>query len=63
MPSPKQKIRRRKAKKRKGKVTIKEHVKVRSKRTKRANTDTLPNAPARVYPENAVHFKVKIRRK
>lgn len=52
-----------KAKKRKGKVTIKERVKVRSKATKRANTDALPNAPARVYPENAVHFKVKIRRK
>lgn len=64
MPSPKPKVRRRKAKKRKGKVTIKEHVKVRSKRTKRANTDTLPNAPTRkTLPDNGVTFKIKIRRK
>lgn len=63
MPSPKPKIRRRKAKKRKGKVTIKERVKVRSKATKRADRDSLPNAPAKVYPDNGVHFKVKIRKK
>lgn len=62
MPSPKPKVRRRKAKKRKSKVTIKEHVKVRSKGTKRANTDTLPNAPTRV-PDAGVTFKVRIRKK
>ena len=64
MPSPKPKIRRRKAKKRKGKVVIKERMKVRSKGTKRANTDTLPNAPTRTtLPDNSITFKVKIRRK
>lgn len=62
MPSPKPKIRRRKAKKRKGKVTIKERVKVRSKATKRANRDSLPNAPTRV-PDMGVTFRVKIRKK
>lgn len=25
--------------------------------------DTLPKAPAKVYPENAAHIKVKIRKK
>ena len=53
----------RKPKKRKGKVVIKETAKVRKKGAKRAKNDTLPIAPARVYPENAVHFKVKIRKK
>lgn len=64
MPSPKPKIRRRKAKKRKGKVTIKERVKVRSKATKRADRDSLPNAPTRkTLPDNSVTFKIKIKRK
>ena len=52
-----------KAKKKKRKVVIKETAKVRKKGAKRAKNDTLPIAPARVYPENAVHFKVKIRKK
>ena len=52
-----------KAKKKKRKVVIKETAKVRKKGAKMAKNDTLPIAPARVYPENAVHFKVKIRKK
>lgn len=51
------------AKKRKGKVIVKESAKLRSKGTKSDSVNALPIAPARVYPENAVHFKVKIRKK
>lgn len=52
-----------KPRKRKGKVVVRESVKVRPKGTKMDSTKALPIAPARVYPENAVHFKVKIRKK
>ena len=51
-----------KAKKRKGKVVIKETAKVRKKGAKMAKNDTLPIAPARV-PDNSVTFKVKVRKK
>ena len=32
-------------------------------RVYRASGDTIRKAPAKVYPENAVHFKVKLRKK
>lgn len=51
-----------KAKKRKGKVTIKETAKVRKKGAKKAKNDILPIAPTRV-PDNSVTFKVKVRKK
>lgn len=63
MPSPKPKIRRRKAKKRKGKVVIKERVKLRSKATKRANRDSLQRIEARPPADVAPTFRIKIRRK
>lgn len=60
MPKPKKKAAT-KAKKVKGKVSVRQKVKVRPKGTKNANTDTLI-APTKV-PDNAVTFKVKIKRK
>lgn len=49
-------------KKVKSKVVIKEKVKVRPKAAK--SRDSLPKAPTRTtLPDNAVTFKVKIRRK
>lgn len=50
-----------KPKKRKRKIRIKAGAKVVKKDS--VKNDTLPKAPAKVYPENAAHFKVKIRKK
>lgn len=61
MATPKKK--RSKAKKRKGSVIVSQKAKIVKKGAQTAKKDTLPNAPAKVYPENAVHFKVKIRKK
>lgn len=61
MPTPKKK--RSKAKKRKSRIVVSQKAKIVKKGTQTAKKDTLPNAPAKVYPENAVHFKVKIRKK
>ena len=61
MPTPKK--RRSTARKRKGSVVVRSKAKIVKKGERKAKNDTLPNAPAKVYPENAVHFKVKIRKK
>ena len=61
MATPKKK--RSKAKKRKGRIVVSQKAKIVKKGTQKAKKDTLPNAPAKVYPENAVHFKVKMRKK
>lgn len=50
-----------KPKKRKRKIRIKTGAKVVKKGS--VKNDTLPKAPARVYPENAAHIKIKIRKK
>ena len=61
MPTPKKK--RSTARKRNGSVVVRSKAKIVKKGTQTAKKDTLPNAQAKVYPENAVHFKVKIRKK
>lgn len=50
-----------KPKKRKGKIKVSQKARVRKKSEQRK--DTIPKAPARVYPENAAHIKIKIRKK
>ncbi len=50
-----------KPKKRKGKIRVRTGAKVVKKDSVR--NDTLPKAPAKVYPENAAHMKIKIRKK
>jgi hypothetical protein len=50
-----------KTKKRKGKIRVRTGARVVKKDSVR--NDTLPKAPARVYPENAAHIKIKIRKK
>ena len=52
----------------KRKVRVKQRVELVHKndktRVKRArDIDSIPIAPARVYPENGAHFKVKLRKK
>lgn len=61
MPTPKKN--RSTARKRNGSVVVRSKAKIVKKGTQTAKKDTLPNALAKVYPENAVHFKVKIRKK
>jgi len=51
------------ARKCKCKCHIKETLEVRKKGQQIGKNDTLPKAPAKVYPENAAHIKVKIRKK
>lgn len=50
-----------KPKKRKGKIKVSQKARVRKKSEQ--PKDTIPKAPARVYPENAAHIKMKIRKK
>ena len=50
-----------KPKKKKRKIRVRTGAKVVKKSS--VKNDTLPKAPAKVYPENAAHFKVKIRKK
>ena len=45
----------------KRKVKVSAQARVRKKND--VKNDTLPQAPSKVYPENAAHFKVKIRKK
>ena len=55
-----------KPKKRKRKIRIKQKAAIVRKDSIQRDSvrnDTLPKAPAKVYPENAAHFKVKIRKK
>ena len=50
----------------KRKVKLKKSVAIVKKDSVQNDTlrrDTLRKAPAKVYPENGVHFKIKIRRK
>lgn len=55
-----QQIKKRKRKvKRKVRVSTKAKVRKKSEQPK----DTIPKAPAKVYPENAAHIKIKIRKK
>lgn len=61
MPSSKPKIRRRKAKKRKGKVVIKETAKVRKKGSEKR--DTIPTMPTQLPRSAGTVFKVKIKKK
>ena len=46
---------------RKGKIKVSQKARVRKKSEQ--PKDTIPKAPARVYPENAAHIKIKIRKK
>ena len=50
-----------KPKKRKGNVKVSQKARVRKKSEQ--PKDTIPKAPAKVYPENAAHIKIKIRKK
>ena len=50
-----------KPKKRKRKIRVRTGAKVVKKDS--VKNDTMQKAPAKVYPENAAHFKVKIRKK
>ena len=50
-----------KPKNRKRKIRVRTGAKVVRKDSVR--NDTIPKAPARVYPENAPHIKIKIRKK
>lgn len=43
------------------KVKVKQRARVRKKSEQKK--DTIPKAPAKVYPENAAHIKIKIRKK
>ena len=52
-----------KSKKRKVKRKVSVSTKAKVRKKSEQPKDTIPKAPARVYPENAVHFKVKIRKK
>jgi len=61
MAQPKKRATR--ARKCKCKCHIKETLEVRKKGQQIGKNDTLPKAPAKVYPENAAHIKVKIRKK
>lgn len=45
----------------KKKVKIKQKARVKKK--KKGGNDSIPKAPAKVYPENAPHIKVKVRKK
>lgn len=45
----------------KGKIKVKKSAQLRKKNEQ--PKDTIPKAPARVYPENAAHIKIKIRKK
>ena len=47
--------------KKKGKIKLSQRTSVRKKNEQ--PKDTIPKAPARVYPENAAHIKIKIRKK
>lgn len=51
------------ARKCKCKCHIKEKAQIVKKGQQIGKNDTLPKAPAKVYPENAAHIKVKIRKK
>ena len=50
-----------KPKKRKGKIKVSQKARVRKKSEQQK--DTIQKAPAKVYPENAAHIKIKIRKK
>lgn len=55
-----------KPKKRKGKIRVSQKARVRKKSEQPKDTiqkDTIQKAPAKVYPENAAHIKIKIRKK
>ena len=50
-----------KPKKRKRKIKVSQKARIRKKSEQ--SKDTMPKALARVYPENAAHIKIKIRKK
>lgn len=50
-----------KPKKRKGKIKVSQKARVRKKSEQ--PKDTIPKAPAMVYRDTGVNFKIKIRRK
>lgn len=50
-----------KPKKRKRKIRVKTGAKIVKKDS--VKNDAIPKAPAKVYPENAAHIKIKIRKK
>ncbi len=55
-----------KPKKRKRKIRIKQKAAIVRKDSVQRDSvrnDTIPKAPAKVYPENAAHMKIKIRKK
>lgn len=52
----------RRRRKKQGKVVIRERAKLVHKGDS-IGGDSIPKAPAKVYPENSVNFKVKIRKK
>lgn len=45
----------------KGKIKVKKSAQLRKKGEQ--PKDTIPKAPAKVYPENGAHIKIKIRKK
>lgn len=51
------------ARPRKGKIKIKQKVGLRKKSEAPADNTRVEKAKARVYPENAAHIKVSIRKK
>lgn len=58
MPKPKKRF---PTKRKRVSVKVKPHAKV--VRKDRADVSSIKSAPAKVYPENGAHFKLKVRKK